>query len=146
MIEWFLSPKNDNQRDIAFAMKMFSANQIADSAIDRYLDADDKKLERARNELQIRESATRQGLDWRKYMTDDAAEEDKTNTQRAISALSRPKTVRESVAVSVSSPLHLGQLKSTASSAKGTIAQLMRDLKAGTMAADSKILRFATHL
>ncbi len=78
MIEWFLSPKDENQRAISYAMKLYGANKLADQSLDYFIETEDEKLERQLKRLQVRDLASRQGLNPDKYMSDDSNEMSKT--------------------------------------------------------------------
>jgi hypothetical protein len=72
MIEWFLSPKTDQERSIQYAMKLYGASRTGDEVINHYLERNDKKLDRKLKELQSRKLAKDQGIDWEDYTSDDA--------------------------------------------------------------------------
>ncbi len=72
MIEWFLSPKTDQERSIQYAMRLYGIGKISDQVVDYYLQKNDKNLDRKLKQLQGKKLATEQGLYWKDYTSDDA--------------------------------------------------------------------------
>lgn len=159
MIEWFLSPKDENQRAISYAMKLYGANKVTEDVIDYAIDTEDEKLDRQLKRLQVRDLASRQGLNPDKYMSDDANEMSKT-AQGAIAygaeSFKPGKGVFEPASLSIPAQQPRSAFKAAMHSA-GTpspgffFKEAMRDLKAvagsATMGSRAKaIARFASVL
>ncbi len=160
MIEWFLSPKNDTERAIAYAMKLYSANKLGDALVDRFISSDDIKLDRSLKQLQVRDLASRQGLNPDKFMDDDANEMNRT-AQGAIAygaKTAKPKGSLFVEAAGMSLPaqqprtVFKAALKSAGAESPGFFfKEAMRDLKAlggaATMGGRAKaIARYASVL
>lgn len=162
MIEWFLSPSNDSERAISYAMKLYGANQAVDRALDTFLTSDDKKLDLSLKQLQVQKLAREQGLDWKRYMDDDAAEDDRTaqgaiayGAQQAgkMKPLVSASTATVKSAATVPSPLSelLSAAKGGAKDAffgpARILSDLMRDEKTVKLAQNAgKIFRYASFL
>lgn len=157
MIEWFLSPKDDNERAISYAMKLYGSGQLADNVIDRYLDKDDRNLDRKLKTLQASKLASEQGLDWEDYRTDDSAEENRT-AQGAVAYGAKQATPKRSAAVQAAFEAPEMKTVFKAQMARAGVEspgfffkEAMRDLKAlgqsATMGNKAKsILRYASFL
>lgn len=140
MIEWFLSPKDDNERAIAYAMKLYGANKAADTVLDRYLGAGDRDLDRKLKTLQVRDLASRQGLNADKFMDDDANEMNRT-AQGAVSYGAKSATPRKAAAAQAFArePFSLPQAKTVVQAQMANVGmespgfffkEAMRDLRA----------------
>lgn len=140
-------------------MQLYSMNSLVEKGVSSFLDRDDKNLDRGLKRLQIQKMAGEQGLDWRRYMSDDAAEESHT-AQGAIAygarAASRSKPVVSLTAQTVTAkPAEFAEFMKNAKSGASTafygpsrfLSGLMADAKAGNMTSKiSKALRFASFL
>jgi hypothetical protein len=160
MIEWFLTPSSENERAIAYAMKLYSANKLGDALVDRFISSDDIKLDRSLKQLQVRDLASRQGLNPDKFMDDDANEMNRT-AQGAIAygaKTAKPKGSLFVEAAGMSLPaqqprtVFKAALKSAGAESPGFFfKEAMRDLKAlggaATMGGRAKaIARYASVL
>ena len=161
MIEWFLKPKDENEKAIAYAMKLYGANKVADTAMDRFLGSDDRDLDRKLKTLQVRSLAGQQGIDPDKFMTDDANEMSRT-AQGAISYGAQTAKPKASLAHAMTAgPMLVPQTSQTAfkSALAGAgvespgffMKEALRNLKAlgssATMAGRAKsIARYASLL
>lgn len=161
MIEWFLTPKDENEKAIAYAMKLYGSNKLADTAMDHFLGSGDRDLDRKLKTLQVRSLAGQQGIDPDKFMTDDANEMSKT-AQGAISYGAQKAKPKASLAHAMTSeamfvPQKAQTVFKAALSGAGVespgffFKEAMRDLKAlsgsATMAGRAKsIARYASFL
>lgn len=135
MIEWFLQPKNDTERSLTYAMKLYSANQLADEGFKRYLEKDDKTADRKLKELQTRKLARDQGLDYERFMSDDDSEENRT-AQGAIAygaRVTKPKAAVRSV-MRTMAPQAIADLERGPAAMARNVAELMRKFESGTIA------------
>lgn len=154
MIEWLLAPGNDSERSISYAMKLYGANQMGDNLMEHWLSKDDKSLDRRLKELQTRKLAGEMGLDYRKFMSDDAAEENRT-TQAAIAYGAKPAPLPKFTPqpTRYMHPSQFDYARGPAAMAKNvgkafgieavSLAELMKKPSAGMI---GKILRTATYL
>jgi hypothetical protein len=160
MIEWFLSPSNDNERAISYAMKLYGAGELTKDLTNRLLSSSDRNLDRKLKQLQVRDLASRQGLNPDKFMDDDANEMNRT-AQGAIAygaKIAKPKSSLFVEAAGMSLPaqqprtVFKAALKSAGGESPGFFfKEAMRDLKAlggaATMGGRAKaIARYASVL
>lgn len=140
MIEWFLKPSSDNERAISYAMKLYGAGQLTDLALDRYIGADDRNLDRNLKKLQARDLATKQGLNPDKFMDDDANEGSRT-AQGVVSYGAQTATPKRAASVQAIArePFSLPQAKTVVQAQMANVGldlpgfyfkEAMRDLKA----------------